>query len=158
MLVCTPSWSLNASVRDHHCYVIFFLGTCAGLEVLQLLTCLNLSHNKLKSFTALEPLRLLKLLRVLDISHNEIGAHTIDTARYSCCSPLSNGLGCKMNMEESASDKLDMVNSWEVLLIFNDLSLIQLDLAGNPGYDEKCKMLLQKIMPSLKWLNGAPVN
>ncbi|KAF3790154.1 Geranylgeranyl transferase type-2 subunit alpha [Nymphaea thermarum] len=129
-----------------------------GLEVLQLLTCLNLSHNKLKSFTALDPLRLLKLLRVLDISNNEIGAHSIDTTRYLCCSPLSNGRGCEMNMEELANDKLHVVHSWELLLMFKDLPLIQLDMAGNPSYDEKCEMLLEKIIPSLKWLNGVSVN
>lgn len=60
----------------------------AGLETMQLLSCLNLSSNKLGSFTALEPLRLLKSLKVLNILYNEIGAQSIDTTRYLCSSPL----------------------------------------------------------------------
>ncbi|CAL5428140.1 unnamed protein product [Camellia sinensis] len=67
-----------------------FLDTCAsspvtveGLQVMQLLSCLNLSNNKMGSFSALEPLTLLKSLKVLDISYNEIGAHVVDTRSYT---------------------------------------------------------------------------
>ncbi|KAI3891603.1 hypothetical protein MKW92_033745 [Papaver armeniacum] len=55
----------------------------------QLLSCLNLSHNRFRSLTALEPLRLFMSLGVLDISYNEIGLHSIDTTRYLYSSLLS---------------------------------------------------------------------
>ncbi|KAE9615201.1 putative leucine-rich repeat domain, L domain-containing protein [Lupinus albus] len=64
------------------------LQSIEGLEAMQLLFCLNLSHNKFGSFTALGPLRLLRSLKVLNISYNEIGSHSIDTRRYLCSSPL----------------------------------------------------------------------
>ncbi|GAA0187222.1 hypothetical protein LIER_34510 [Lithospermum erythrorhizon] len=90
---------------------------------MQLLSALNLSHNKLSSFTPLEPLRLLKSLKVLDISHNEI------------------------------ESELQMTNYWDSYAIFKDLSLIQLDILGNAVADEKLKLLLHKLMPELKWLD-----
>ena len=60
------------------------LNLLTGLEAMQLLSCLNLSHNKFGSFTALGPVRLLKSLKVLNISYNELGSHSIDTTRYLC--------------------------------------------------------------------------
>ncbi|KAG9149827.1 hypothetical protein Leryth_025889, partial [Lithospermum erythrorhizon] len=94
------------------------------LKAMQLLSALNLSHNKLSSFTALEPLRLLKSLKVLDISHNEI------------------------------ESERQMSNYWDAYAIFKDLSLIQLDILGNAVADEKLKLLLHKLMPELKWLDA----
>ncbi|KAJ0554483.1 putative leucine-rich repeat domain superfamily [Helianthus annuus] len=79
------------------------LHSIEGLEAFQLLSCLNLSHNNLSSFTALDPLRFLKSLRVLDISYNEIGAHTVDTRRYLCSSPLSHTLDYDKKFEEVAN-------------------------------------------------------
>ncbi|KAF3596136.1 hypothetical protein DY000_02027244 [Brassica cretica] len=49
------------------------LHSIEGLEAMQLLSCLNdLSHNRIRSFSALDSLRQLKQLRVLDVSHNRI--------------------------------------------------------------------------------------
>lgn len=70
-------------------------------------------------------------LKVLDISHNEIGAHSIDTARYLCSSPLSHTMESDWNIEEYATDDLQLVYSWDAVLIFRDLHLAQLDVAGN---------------------------
>ncbi|CAL5430551.1 unnamed protein product [Camellia sinensis] len=57
--------------------------TCKMVHSEELLSCLNLSNNKMGSFSALEPLTLLKSLKVLDISYNEIGAHVVDTRSYT---------------------------------------------------------------------------
>ncbi|KAJ0024675.1 hypothetical protein Pint_08495 [Pistacia integerrima] len=124
-----------------------------GLEAMQLLSCLNLSSNKLGSFTALEPLRLLKSLRVLNISYNEIGAHSIDTTRYLCSSPLSHSVGNKWNLGETAIDD-DIKNYWEAYFILKGLKLTQLDLLGNAIADETFKLFVIKVLPALKWLDG----
>lgn len=124
---------------------------------MQLLTCLNLSNNRFGSFAALEPLRPIMSLKVLDISHNEIGAHSIDAARYLCSSPLSQTMESDSNIEDYATDDLQLVNSWEAVLIFRDLHLAQLDVAGNTVYDDNLRMLLVRIIPTLKFLDGASV-
>ncbi|GMH29702.1 hypothetical protein Nepgr_031545 [Nepenthes gracilis] len=127
-----------------------------GLEAMQLLSCLNLSYNKLRSFTALDPLRHLNLLRVLDISHNEIGEHSVDATRYLCSSPLSHTVG-----SDQKSDKfpIDMVMKyWEAFYAFEDLDLIQLDVAGNTIVDEDFKLFLCKLLPRLTWLDGSSIN
>ncbi|XP_016483241.1 geranylgeranyl transferase type-2 subunit alpha 1-like [Nicotiana tabacum] len=128
-----------------------------GLEVMQLLSCLNASHNKLCSFTALEPLRLLRSLKVLDISYNEIGAHSIDTRRYLCSSPLNHKSGGDWKTEESEMPWAEVTDHWEAYTIFKDLNLIQLDVNGNAVSDEKIKLLLIKLLPSLRWLDGEKV-
>ncbi|KAK9109058.1 hypothetical protein Sjap_017118 [Stephania japonica] len=134
------------------------LRSIEGLEVLQRLTCLNLSHNKLSSFTALAPLRLLSSLRVLDISYNEIGAHSIDTTRYLCSSPLSHSARDDCNLDEYAIDNVDTLKYWEAVLVFRDLQLTQLDVVGNAvSDDDKFSLLLVKILPKLKWLDGKAV-
>ncbi|KAD1664215.1 hypothetical protein E3N88_42479 [Mikania micrantha] len=125
-----------------------------GLEALQLLSLLNLSHNKLGSFMALDPLRFLKSLRVLDISYNEIGAHTVDTRRYLCSSPLSHTLDYDKNFEEFASDDEKVVNFWEAYSVFGGLDIMQLDITGNAIVDERFVVLLVKLIPGLKWLDG----
>eukprot|EP00262_Sarcandra_glabra_P008383 TRINITY_DN21900_c0_g1_i1.p1 TRINITY_DN21900_c0_g1~~TRINITY_DN21900_c0_g1_i1.p1 ORF type:complete len:707 (+),score=80.64 TRINITY_DN21900_c0_g1_i1:80-2200(+) len=133
------------------------LQSIEGLEAMQLLSCLNLSNNKFRSFTALEPLRHMKSLRVLDISYNEIGAHSIDTTRYLCSSPLSHTKGSEWNVEENGIDVVNMAKHWEAILIFNDLCLTQLDAIGNAFNDESFGMILVKFLPTLKWLDGTRV-
>lgn len=122
----------------------------AGLEALQLLSCLNLNNNLLCSFTALEPLRQLKSLEVLNISHNEIGAHSIDTRRYLCASPLSHSVG----NEWTLGDDDDAKSYWDAYSILTDLNLTQLDIQGNVIADEKFKSFVVRILPTLKWLDG----
>ncbi|KAK9082490.1 hypothetical protein Syun_031693 [Stephania yunnanensis] len=134
------------------------LRSIEGLEVLQRLTCLNLSHNNLISFTALAPLRLLSSLKVLDISHNEIGAHSIDTTRYLCSSLLSQSAGDGCNLDEYAINNVDIAKYWEAVLVFKGLQLTQLDVVGNAvSDDDKFSLLLVKILPKLKWLDGNAV-
>lgn len=125
------------------------LRSIEGLEAIQQLVCLNLSKNLLCSFTALEPLKHLRLLKVLDISYNDIGAHPIDTKRYLCSSPLCHSSGSAWNLDEFVTDH------WEVLLVFKNLNLTQLDIMGNAVSDDRnLKLLLFKLMPALKWLDG----
>ncbi|KAF8411360.1 hypothetical protein HHK36_003909 [Tetracentron sinense] len=133
------------------------LRSIEGLEGMQLLSCLNLSNNKLSSFTALEPLRLLKSLKVLDISYNELGAHSIDTTRYLCSSPLSHTVGSDWDVDKCETDDVKVTNYWDVVLIFRGLHLTQLDIVGNAISDDKFKLLLAKVLPSLKWLDGEDV-
>nr|GLL48145.1 geranylgeranyl transferase type-2 subunit alpha 1-like [Ipomoea trifida] len=130
------------------------LRSIEGMEAMQLLSCLNLSKNFLCSFTALEPLRHLRSLKVLDISYNEIGAHSIDTRRYLCSSPLCHSSGSAWNIEQFSTDAVNATDYWEAFLVFKHLNLIQLDIAGNAVSDEKLKLLLPELMPSLKWLDG----
>ncbi|XP_059633620.1 geranylgeranyl transferase type-2 subunit alpha 1 [Cornus florida] len=130
------------------------LHSIEGLEAMQLLSWLNLSNNKLGSFTALEPLRLLTSLKVLDISHNEIGAHSVDTRRYLCSSPLSHTAGSDWNSDEFVISAAKMPNYWEAFFIFKSSKLSQLAIAGNAISDEKFKSFLFKLLPSLKWVDG----
>ncbi|KAF5796422.1 putative leucine-rich [Helianthus annuus] len=130
------------------------LHSIEGLEALQLLSCLNLSHNNLSSFTALDPLRFLKSLRVLDISYNEIGAHTVDTRRHLCSSPLSHTLDYDKKFEEVANGDETVVNFWEAYSIFGGLNITQLDNMGNAAaVDERFMLFLVKLLPGLKWLD-----
>ncbi|KAL8476964.1 hypothetical protein ACS0TY_029312 [Phlomoides rotata] len=126
------------------------LHSIEGLEALQLLSHLKLNNNKFSSFTALEPLKMVKSLEVLDISYNEIGAHTIDTRRYLCSSPLNHTSGS----EKLTDGDVELNNHWDAYLLFNDLNLIQLDVMGNAVVDERLKAFLYKLMPALKWLDG----
>ncbi|XVE95174.1 hypothetical protein REPUB_Repub02eG0073400 [Reevesia pubescens] len=130
------------------------LQSIEGLEALQLLSCLSLRNNKLRSFTALDPLRKLKSLRVLDISYNQIGEHSIDTTRYLCSSPLSHSVGSEWNKDETVISDVTLVNYWEAFFIFKELNLKQLDIVGNAIADEKFKTILVKVMPTLKRLDG----
>ncbi|MFS7974784.1 putative protein geranylgeranyltransferase type II [Helianthus anomalus] len=131
------------------------LHSIEGLEALQLLSCLNLSHNNLSSFTALDPLRFLKSLRVLDLSYNEIGAHTVDTRRYLCSSPLSHTLDYDKKFEEVANGDETVVNFWEAYSIFGGLNITQLDIMGNAAaVNERFMLFLVKLLPGLKWLDG----
>lgn len=132
--------------------MLIFVG--AGLEAMQLLTYLNLKNNKLASFTALEPLRLIRSLKALDISYNEMGAHSIDTTRYLCTSPLNHTKDIAWNRDEDLPDSVDMKSYWEAYLVFKDLKLVQLEVAGNAVADEKFKAFLVKILPEMKWLDG----
>ncbi|KAK2659933.1 hypothetical protein Ddye_006466 [Dipteronia dyeriana] len=130
------------------------LQSIEGLEAMQLLSCLNLSNNALCSFTALEPLRSLKSLQVLNISHNEIGAHSIDTTRYLCSSPLSHSAGSEWNPGEIINADTDVKSYWEAYYILKDLNLTQLDIVGNTISDEKFKSFLIMVLHALKWLDG----
>ncbi|KAK1555126.1 hypothetical protein Q3G72_022289 [Acer saccharum] len=130
------------------------LQSIEGLEAMQLLSCLNLSNNVLCSFTALEPLRSLKSLKVLNISHNEIGAHSVDTTRYLCSSPLSHSAGSEWNPAEIINADTDVKSYWEAYFILKDLNLTQLDIVGNAISDEKFKSFLIKVLHALKWLDG----
>ncbi|KAK9080846.1 hypothetical protein SSX86_000605 [Deinandra increscens subsp. villosa] len=130
------------------------LHSIEGLEALQLLSCLNLSHNKLVSFMALDPLRFMKSLRVLNISYNEIGAHTVDTRRYLCSSPLSHTLDYDKRFEEFATSDEKVVNFWDAYSVFSGLDIMQLDITGNAAVDERFVLFLVKLFPGLKWLDG----
>ncbi|GFP82901.1 geranylgeranyl transferase type-2 subunit alpha [Phtheirospermum japonicum] len=131
------------------------LHSIEGLETLQLLSCLNLSHNKICSFTALEPLKMIKCLKALDISHNEIGAHSIDTRRYLCSSPLTQALGSdEWHFQKFANEDVKLKDHWDAYLLFKDLSLMQLEIMGNAIVDDRLKALLLKLMPELKWIDG----
>ncbi|KAI8548404.1 hypothetical protein RHMOL_Rhmol07G0271400 [Rhododendron molle] len=130
------------------------LRSIEGLEAMQLLSCLNLSNNKIGSFSALEPLKQLQSLRALNISYNEIGAHSVDTRRYLCSSPLSHTAGSDWNFGEFAIDGIDFTNYWEAFSIFKDLKLTQLEIIGNVVAEEKIKLFLVKLMPALRWLDG----
>ncbi|XP_057798050.1 geranylgeranyl transferase type-2 subunit alpha 1 [Salvia miltiorrhiza] len=123
------------------------LRSIEGLEALQLLSCLKLSNNRLGSFTALEPLKMLKSLQVLDVSYNEIGAHSIDTRRYLCSSPLNDTTGSEWHLKRYA-------DFWDAYLLFKDLNLIQLDIVGNAVVDARLKAFLLKLMSTLKWFDG----
>lgn len=125
---------------------------------MQLLSCLNLSDNKLSSFTALGPLILLKSLKALDVSRNEIGLHSIDTTRYLCSSPLSHTEEIDWNCDEIVTGDVNLRNYWEAFLIFRGLNLTQLDIVGNAIADEKFKSFLVKIVPTLKWLDGGELH
>ncbi|XWS25390.1 hypothetical protein CRYUN_Cryun27aG0064500 [Craigia yunnanensis] len=124
------------------------------LEAMQLLSCLSLRNNKLRSFTALDPLRKLKSLRVLDISYNQIGEHSIDTTRYLCSSPLSHSVGSEWNKDETVIGDVALINYWEAFFIFKELNLNQLDIVGNAIADENFKSFLVKVLPTLKRLDG----
>ncbi|KAJ4848639.1 hypothetical protein Tsubulata_035520 [Turnera subulata] len=131
------------------------LQSIEGLEALQLLSHLSLSKNKLGSFTALAPLRQLKAVKVLDISYNEIGAHSIDTTRYLCSSPLSHSIESDWDCKEIATDGVNVANYWEAFFVLKPLkNLTQLDVVGNAIADENFRLFLAKVLPSLKWLDG----
>ncbi|THG23498.1 hypothetical protein TEA_016114 [Camellia sinensis var. sinensis] len=124
----------------------------------QLLSCLNLSNNKMGSFSALEPLKLLKSLKVLDISYNEIGAHAVDTRRYLYSSPLSHIVGSDWNFGEFAISGVNVTNYWEAFAIFKDSKLTQLDIIGNVVAEAEFKLFLVKILPALNWLDGVELH
>ncbi|KAK4492478.1 hypothetical protein RD792_003287 [Penstemon davidsonii] len=134
------------------------LRSVEGLEALQLLSYLNLSNNKICSFTALEPIRMLKALQVLDVSYNEIGAHSVDSSRYLCSSPMNHAVGNDWNFEEFANGGIKLNDHWDAFLVFKDLNLIQLEIMGNPVVNDQLKAFLFKIMPALKWLDGEKCN
>ena len=121
---------------------------------MQLLSHLNLSHNKLASFTALGPLTLLKSLEVLNISYNELGSHSIDTTRYLCSSPLSQNEEFAWDRFESLTGSLNATNSWEAFLIFESLNSTELNITGNEVADENFSKSLVKVLPTLRWLDG----
>ncbi|EPS62327.1 hypothetical protein M569_12464, partial [Genlisea aurea] len=102
-----------------------------GLEALQLLSRLNLSRNKFGSFAALEPLKLLSSLSVLDLSHNGIGSRPVDTRRYLSPSPLNHAVEMERTSDEAAA-----AVHWDAYLLFKDMSLVQLDVAGNRTAEE----------------------
>ncbi|GLT60593.1 hypothetical protein SLA2020_333530 [Shorea laevis] len=134
------------------------LRSIEGLEALQLLSCLNLSNNKIGSFTALEPLRQLKSLKALDISCNQIGEHSVDTTRYLFCSPLSHSVGSEWRKDEIQSNGGATTNYWEAFFIFKGLNLKQLDIVGNAIADENFRSFLVKTLPTLQWLDGEKLN
>ncbi|GER24927.1 geranylgeranyl transferase alpha subunit-relatedfamily protein [Striga asiatica] len=123
------------------------LRSIEGLEALQLLSCLKLSHNRICSFTALEPLKMLKYLKVLDVSHNEIGAHSIDTRRYLCSSPLNHAVGVDCNFENFVEGDIQLKDYWDAYLLFKDLNLVQLEIAGNAVVDDRLEAFLSKLIP-----------
>lgn len=129
-----------------------------GLQAMQLLSCLNLSNNKMGSFSTLEPLKLLKSLKVLDISYNEIGAHAVDTRRYLYSSPISHIVGSDWNFGEFAISGANVTNYWEAFAIFKDSKLTQLDIIGNVVAEAEFKLFLVKILPALNWLDGVELH
>ncbi|MQL78665.1 hypothetical protein Taro_011094 [Colocasia esculenta] len=136
------------------------LQSIEGLEAMQLLSHLNLGTNKISSITALEPLKMMKSLKVLDISYNEIGAHSIDTTRYLCASPLSHTTTTRAasgSVEEPESFDVSENDFWETILVFKYLHLTQLNVVGNPVSSESFSALLIKLIPSLQWLDGRHV-
>ncbi|KAK7275849.1 hypothetical protein RIF29_16975 [Crotalaria pallida] len=134
------------------------LQSIEGLEAMQLLSCLNLSHNKFGSFTALGPLRFLQSLKVLNISNNEIGSHSIDTRRYLCSSPLSHTEEFAWDRFEILAGSFNATKFWEAFLIFDSLNLTELDIKGNAVDDENFKLFLVKVLPTLKWLDGGELS
>lgn len=120
---------------------------------MQLLSCLNLSHNKLGSFTALGPLRSLKSLKVLNISYNELGSHSIDTRRYLCSSPLAHTEVFAWDRFEILCGSYSATKFWEAFLIFESLNLTDLNITGNAVADENFTSFILKVLPSLKYLN-----
>ncbi|KAJ6745793.1 hypothetical protein OIU74_028456 [Salix koriyanagi] len=134
------------------------LRSIEGLEAMQLLSHLNLSKNKLGSFTSLESLRHLKSLKVLDLSYNEIGAHSVDTTRYLCSSPLCHSIGSEWDGSELVTDGVSLVSYWEAFFILKGLKLTQLDITGNAIADEKFTAFLAEVLPALKWLDGVQLN
>ncbi|CAN1806421.1 Geranylgeranyl transferase type-2 subunit alpha 1 [Linum perenne] len=128
------------------------LQSIKGMEAMQLLSCLCLSNNKLRSFSALEPLRHLTSLRVLDVSDNEIGAHSIDTTRYQFCSPLSHSVGSDWH-----SNDMSCSEYWEAYFTLKDTRLTQIDVVGNAIASESFSLFLEKVLPTLKWLDGVQV-
>ncbi|CAI8599131.1 unnamed protein product [Vicia faba] len=130
------------------------LRSIEGLEAMQLLSSLNLSHNKFGSFTVLGPLRSLKSLKVLDISYNKIGSHSIDTRRYLCSSPLANTEVFAWDRFEILCGSFSATKFWEAFLIFESLNLTDLNATGNAVADENFTSFIVKVLPTLKWLNS----
>lgn len=130
----------------------------SGLEALQLLVGLNLSHNQIMSFTALEPIKYLKSLKVLDLSFNEIGSHHVDTTRYLCTSPLSHTYDITETINELTTEKIQIGDFWEAVLLFKSLQLVQLDMQGNSINNERFRVLVEKVNPCLRWLDGMSVH
>ena len=119
---------------------------------MQLLSCLNLSHNRIRSFSALDTLRHLKQLRVLDVSHNNIGEHSVDTTRYLCSSPLSNS---EWTEDEVGRQMPSLVTKyWDAYFVLRDLDLKQLDIAGNVIAGDEFSSFVPQVVPKLVWLDG----
>lgn len=97
---------------------------------------------------------MLKSLQVLDLSYNEIGAHSIDTRRYLCSSPLNHTAGTEWNLKKYTDEDADLNQYWDAYLLFKDLNLIHLDIAGNTVANPRLKAFLLKLMPELKWFDG----
>lgn len=125
---------------------------------MQLLSCLNLSHNKIGSFTALGPLRLIKSLKVLNISYNELGSHSIDTTRYICSSPLAHTEEFAWDRFETLAGSTRATNFWEAFLIFESMNLTELNITGNAVSDENFRSFIVKVLPTLKWLDGGELS
>ena len=123
-----------------------------GLEAMQLLSCLNLSRNRIRSFSALDSLRHLKQLRVLDVSHNHIGEHSVDTTRYLCSSPLSNS---EWPQDEVGSQMPSLATKyWDAYFVLRDLNLKQLDITGNVIAGDEFSSFVLQVVPKLVWLDG----
>ncbi|KAK4407223.1 Geranylgeranyl transferase type-2 subunit alpha 1 [Sesamum angolense] len=102
----------------------------------------------------LEPLKTLKSLEALDISYNEIGAHSIDTIRYLCSSPLTHADGNGWNFKKIIDEDVKLKDHWDAYLLFKNLNLRQLEITGNAVVNDRLKAFVCKLMPSLKWLDG----
>ena len=124
-------------MKGTECFLPVFM---TGLQAMQLLSCLNLSNNKMGRFSTLDPLKLLKSLKVLDISYNEIGAHAVDTRRYLCSSPLSHIVGSDWNFGEFVISGVNVTNYWEAFAMFKDSELTQLDIIGNVVAEQEFKL------------------
>ncbi|RWW22174.1 hypothetical protein BHE74_00041785, partial [Ensete ventricosum] len=70
-----------------------------------------------------------------------IGAHTIDTTRYLCSSPLSHTLDAKQLNVGYEKETTEVCDRWEVTLLFRALRLTQLDIKGNAVLNEKFSVL-----------------
>ncbi|KAG2242777.1 hypothetical protein Bca52824_095387 [Brassica carinata] len=127
------------------------LHSTEGLEAMQLLSCLNMSHNRIRSFSALDSLRHLKQLRVLDVSHNLIGEHSVDTTRFLCPSPLSN---CYWTQDEAGRRMPCLVTKyWDAYFVLRDMNLKQLDIAGNVIAGDEFSSFVPQLLPKLKVAN-----
>lgn len=133
-------------------WCVYIMWVAAGLEAMQLLSGLNLSHNKIRSFSALNSLRHVKQLRVLDVSHNHIGKHAVDTTRYLCSSPLSNSERIE---DEIGRQRPNLVTKyWDAYFVLKDLNLKQLDVADNVIAGEEFNSFVRQVVPKLVWLDG----
>lgn len=132
------------------------LQSLEGIEMLQLLVSLDVSHNLLCSVTSLWPIRFVPNLGALNIKCNQIGANTIDTNRYFLPSALNN------TSERDSSGSSGYPNSphlWEVLELFSGMALRQLEIFGNPiANDDSCRSQIIQALPSLVWLDGMRVS
>ncbi|KAJ7518296.1 hypothetical protein O6H91_21G062500 [Diphasiastrum complanatum] len=121
-----------------------------GLEALQFLVHLNLSHNLVSCVHTLRPISKLQRLRSLDISHNKLtgNSYTGSGVSVAVCWDLSS----KNRMATPSSHTFEYLNDIED--VFKCMNLEELAIAGNPGAsDNQFRVSLLESLPSLKLLD-----